>query len=249
MQVFRTRAQSHTPIIYIDAIPSALRPYIQHIKDVKADGNCGFRAIADLLGFGEDDWVRVRKDLLQELQCHSDHYRTLYGVEGTIAEITHALSYYDDCPPYDRWMTMPDMGHLIASCYNVVLYHLSLQQCLTFLPLRSVPVPLLSRKDIAIGFVNGNHFVEVLRSQHLRIFNFAYLILVIYNFVGINIFLFLILKVFLLPGHPVPPVATNWRKYHLPCATGWENSYEARIQQFKESISPNVIISETVELD
>ena len=129
---------SYKPIIYIDACPDGLRPYIQHIKDVKADGNCGFRAIADLLGFGEDGWLRVRKDLLLELQCHSEHYSALYAVEGRIDELTHTLSYFEDCPPYDRWMTMPDMGHLIASCYNVVLYHLSLQQCLTFLPFKLV---------------------------------------------------------------------------------------------------------------
>ncbi|KAK1566509.1 hypothetical protein Q3G72_000915 [Acer saccharum] len=35
------------------------------------------------------------------------------------------------------------------------------QQCLTFLPLRSVPLPCTSRKVIAIGFVNESHFVEV----------------------------------------------------------------------------------------
>ncbi|KAK3226119.1 hypothetical protein Dsin_005981 [Dipteronia sinensis] len=36
-----------------------------------------------------------------------------------------------------------------------------LKQCLTFLPLRSLPVDLVSRKEIAIGFVDGNHFIEV----------------------------------------------------------------------------------------
>ncbi|GMP24921.1 hypothetical protein CsSME_00002019 [Camellia sinensis var. sinensis] len=56
---------------------------------------------------------------------------------------------------------MPDMGHLIASFYIVVLYHLSLQQCLTFLHLRSPPVTLADRHEIAIGFVNGNHFVQM----------------------------------------------------------------------------------------
>lgn len=56
---------------------------------------------------------------------------------------------------------MPDMGHLIASRYNVVLFHLSMQQCLTFLPFSSVLVPINERKHWAIGFVNGNHFIQV----------------------------------------------------------------------------------------
>ncbi|KAH9661453.1 hypothetical protein KPL70_024513 [Citrus sinensis] len=33
-------------------------------------------------------------------------------------------------------------------------------QCLTFLPLRSEPVHILSRRNIALGYVFGNHFVE-----------------------------------------------------------------------------------------
>ena len=56
---------------------------------------------------------------------------------------------------------MPDMGHLISSYYNVVLVLLSLQQCLTFLPLRSSPIPSSSHKVLAVGFINGNHFVQV----------------------------------------------------------------------------------------
>ena len=53
---------------------------------------------------------------------------------------------------------------------------------------------------------------------------------------------------FLLSGHSILLIATNWRRYHLPCAFGWASSYETQIQQFKENISPDVIISETIEL-
>ena len=148
-------------VAYLDSFPHGLRPYISLVKDVIADGNCGFRAIADLLGMCDDGWIQVRKDLLKELYYHLDHYSQLFGYAERIEELTHALSFFEDCPPMDRWMTMPDMGHLIASCYNVVLIHLSMQQCLTFLPLRSSPISPLSRKHIAIGFVNNNHFLEV----------------------------------------------------------------------------------------
>ena len=79
-----------------------------------------------------------------------------------IEQLTQRLSYFEEFPRNDRWMSIPDMGHLIASHYNVVLFHLSMQQCLTFLPLRSLPVDSVSRKEIAIGFVDSNHFVEVL---------------------------------------------------------------------------------------
>ncbi|CAL8997939.1 unnamed protein product, partial [Prunus brigantina] len=50
-------------------------------------------------------------------------------------------------------MTMPDMGHIIATCYNVVLIILSMRQCLTF---------------HAIGFVDDDHYVQVhLSPYHL----------------------------------------------------------------------------------
>ena len=114
------------------------------------------------MGLGEDSWQQVRKDLSRELVTHAKHYRQLYGSHQRVDELLHIISYQMDCPPYDRWMTMPDMGHLIASHYNVVLYHLSIEQCLTFLPLQSVPVPTAARREIAIGFVNQNHFVQVI---------------------------------------------------------------------------------------
>ncbi|XP_028109335.1 uncharacterized protein LOC114308047 [Camellia sinensis] len=138
-----------------------LIPFIKLMKDVDGDGNYGFRAIAGLLGLGENDWVQVRRDLLLELNNHRDEYVVLYGSHERVKELTHILSYFENSPSFDCWMTMLDTGHLIASFYNIVLYHLSLQQCLTFLPLRSPPVTLADRRKIAIGFVNGNHFVQV----------------------------------------------------------------------------------------
>ncbi|XP_028051977.1 PKS-NRPS hybrid synthetase CHGG_01239-like [Camellia sinensis] len=187
------------------------RPFV---KDVAADGNCGFKAIAASIGHTEDDWAQVRRDLLGELHTHKEEYITLYGSYERFEELTSILSYFEDNPGYSHWMTMPDMGHLVASCYNLVLYHLSLQQCLTFLPLRTVPVPQLDRREIAIGFVNGNHFVQVL----------------------------------LQPGHPVPPIATNWRKYRHPCAVDWDDAYVRRIQHFKDIIHDNVATRETFDV-
>ena len=147
---------------YIDALPEGIRAYIEHVKDVTSDGNCGYRAIADLLGYGEDAWIQVRKDLLQELNEHSVHYAHLFGYPERIEELRFALSHFDvGFAPFLTWMSIPDMGHLIASRYSVVLFHLSVRQCLTFCPLRTQVVPTAARREIAIGFVNNNHYVEV----------------------------------------------------------------------------------------
>ncbi|KAH9685250.1 Endonuclease [Citrus sinensis] len=158
-KVYKKNSLKSNP--FVNEFPAALQSYIHHIKDVAPDGNCGFRAIADLMGFGENGWLQVRKDLLNELHLNMEHYSHLYGTYERVNELIHAISYFENCPGSDKWMTMPDMGHLIASAYNIVVFHLSMKQCLTFLPLRSNPVPTDSRKEIAIGFVNNNHFVEV----------------------------------------------------------------------------------------
>ncbi|KAL7228954.1 hypothetical protein ACSBR2_007618 [Camellia fascicularis] len=189
---------------------------VQHMAiDVIADGNCGFRAIVGLMGFGEEGWLQVRKDLLIELHAYSDHYGKLFGSQERIDDLTNILVYFEPNPRLNQWMTMPDMSHLISSFYQVVLIHLSMQQCLTFLPLRSIPTYIASRKEICIGFVNNNHFVQLI----------------------------------LEPSQPIPLIATNWRRYHDPCAVGWEVAYSSRVQHFKSVISPDVVTIKTVDLD
>ena len=132
--------QSTNHISYFEQFPEKLRPYIRHIKDLQADGNCGFRAIAGLIGLGEDDWQQVRRILLTKLHLHVVHYVQLFGSQERVDELNSILSYFKPSPGFNHWMTMPRMGHLIALYYRVVLYHLSMQQCLTFLPLRSGPI-------------------------------------------------------------------------------------------------------------
>ncbi|KAH7855581.1 hypothetical protein Vadar_026479 [Vaccinium darrowii] len=91
----------------------------------------------------------------------TDLYENVSGEKGRAKQLRHRLTYFDDFPaPEYMWMTMPNMGHLIASTYNVALVFLSQCQCLTFLPLLSHPLARQC-KVIAIGFVNGNHFVQV----------------------------------------------------------------------------------------
>ena len=62
----------------------------------------------------------------------------------------------------DKWMDITNMGYVIASRYNVNLVSLSLQQSMTFFPLRSQP-PTNSfvHRIICIDHVYVNHFVQV----------------------------------------------------------------------------------------
>ncbi|KAH1202744.1 hypothetical protein GmHk_17G049135 [Glycine max] len=54
----------------------------------------------------------------------------------------------------DKWMDITDMGHVIASRYNVIVVSLSKQQSMTFFPLRSQPLTNSSlHRIICIGHV------------------------------------------------------------------------------------------------
>jgi len=56
---------------YLTQFPGLMRPFIIHMKDVQTDENCGFQTIADMLGFGEDGWPKVRRDLLSEMHVYA----------------------------------------------------------------------------------------------------------------------------------------------------------------------------------
>lgn len=177
-------AQSMQPISFINSFPVGLRPYIHDVQDVIADGHCGFRVVADLMGMGEDNWAQVRRDLVDELQSHNDDYAQLYGDTDRVQKLICSLSCFQSNPGKDHWMTMPDTGHVIASRYNIVVLHISQQQCFTFLPLRSVPLPRTSHKIIAIGFVNACHFVKVfiLELSETEVFsNHEYAIIILFE--------------------------------------------------------------------
>ena len=59
--------------------------------DVKADGNCGYRSIAGLLGMGEESWSLVRNHLLKELAKFSYDYIKLFGGTGRFDEFRRPL--------------------------------------------------------------------------------------------------------------------------------------------------------------
>ncbi|AES88190.2 OTU-like cysteine protease [Medicago truncatula] len=107
-------------------------PYIEGIVDVIGDGHCGFRAIAERVGLTEESHVMVRRALIKELKEHRNKYTEVYASEDR----------YNSFARPDKWLTLPDMGHIVASCYNrpvVEMSTLDIGVSETFFPLRGVP--------------------------------------------------------------------------------------------------------------
>ncbi|KAH1234534.1 hypothetical protein GmHk_09G026716 [Glycine max] len=136
---------------------------IVNIVDVEADGNCGYRSVAGLLGMGEDSWSLVRTHLLIELDKFSEDYIKLFGDTNKFEDLRMSL-HVDRLTKVtmDKWMDITDMGYVIASRYNVILVSLFHQKSMTFFSLRSQPPRDSSvHRIICIGHVYGNHFVQI----------------------------------------------------------------------------------------
>ncbi|XP_052732487.1 PKS-NRPS hybrid synthetase cheA-like [Vigna angularis] len=83
------RSERRVPMI--DQFHSATHPFIVDIVDVVADGHCGYRCIAALLGLGEDSWPVVRNELYKELSAWRDEYASLVGGYDRLEELRTSL--------------------------------------------------------------------------------------------------------------------------------------------------------------
>nr|XP_004489619.1 uncharacterized protein LOC101508284 [Cicer arietinum] len=96
-----------------------------------------------------------------ELQEFMSHYEILFGGENYVRQLIHNV-YVEQVASKDNWMTLPEMGYVIASKFNLVVVALSLNQSQTYFPLRSPPPTSMSdHRVIVIAFVNNCHFVQV----------------------------------------------------------------------------------------
>ncbi|KAL8470304.1 hypothetical protein ACS0TY_032958 [Phlomoides rotata] len=110
------------------------------------------------MGFGEDDWPRVRQDLMNELGKNLTLYAGVFLQEERVSEVLESLNCFTESSRYKYWFTLPYMCFLVAS-YNVAFITLSRDMSLTFLPMHSaLPV---NPRSICMGMVNNNHFIQV----------------------------------------------------------------------------------------
>ncbi|XP_073219708.1 uncharacterized protein [Cicer arietinum] len=112
--------------------PTFIHQYIEDIIDIVPDGNCGFRANAALLGW-------TVEPLQNSLKISGFH------AQGK-----------------DKWMTIPNLGYVIATGYNVILVSLSRNLNITFFPLNKAPSKESSLISLlAIRFVNENYWIKL----------------------------------------------------------------------------------------
>ena len=101
--------ERHYPF-QMNGIPGIFHDYIDSIHDVEADENCGFRAVTVCLGYNEDQWLYIRKQLLEELESQYYAYHRVFTDGGIpiimlvsvtctfpVTLVTYAFDWLLDC--------------------------------------------------------------------------------------------------------------------------------------------------------
>ncbi|KAK1283880.1 hypothetical protein QJS10_CPB21g01121 [Acorus calamus] len=146
---------------YLNEFPPFLAPFIRNIMDVLGDGHCGYRVVSSFLDMADDGWKDVRHDLLEHIEHHPKLYERVFYDHHRMEELKSSLKCQSSFADNSHCMSMPDMGCVIASCYKIVVVHISKLQCLTFLPLQHPPPPVESQRILCIGYVSGCHVVRL----------------------------------------------------------------------------------------
>ena len=164
-------------------IPRFVVPYIHEYVNVSADGNCGYRSVAHQIYGSEDQWRRVRTELYDFIEGRLDYWMKVWHKSIDEAWITLRKVNYCESPcSHDYWMSMDEMGQVIATLYNVILVVIDPIQMgtLTYLPLYVQQGVTSPDKLIGIAFLRQyNHFISVRTCYY---YHYYYLILTCLNY-------------------------------------------------------------------
>jgi hypothetical protein len=114
----------------------------------------------------EENNVLVRSALIHELKNHKSDYLPKFGTEKRYKYILDGLH-----PPTNssgithehKWLKLPDMGHIIATCYNRVVVQLVFPEigiCESYFPVRGAPPPNPHSNIKCLGLI-PSHFLHV----------------------------------------------------------------------------------------
>ncbi|XP_073222614.1 uncharacterized protein [Cicer arietinum] len=113
-----SKVQQPRVLPFKDWLSVEIHKFIDDIIDVGDDGNCGYRAVAALLGMGENCWAFIRQQCVIELQEFMSHYEILFGGENYVRQLIQNV-YVEQVASKDNWMTLPEMGYVIASKIDI----------------------------------------------------------------------------------------------------------------------------------
>ncbi|KNE92480.1 hypothetical protein PSTG_14141 [Puccinia striiformis f. sp. tritici PST-78] len=146
---------------YISQLPLHLQPYIKGIFNPKGDGNCGFHCVAKALGYNDNGWFRVRREMIKEITENKASYAKQQGGEQEVTRIVEGLQVKTKKSKItlSKWLDKMAHGQVLANTYTRPVIFLSLIACNSFIPSRMGPQESPDTKPIYLVHVDGNHWV------------------------------------------------------------------------------------------
>ncbi|XP_076920809.1 uncharacterized protein LOC143582042 [Bidens hawaiensis] len=104
--------------MFRSVIPGWAQPFVANIKNVRPDGNCGFRSIAVGLGLHEKLWLDIRRAMQNELETNEGWWRAMFSKEDErLYGWVHSSIPYSNTvkpAPSSHWFSVPGHGHVAA---------------------------------------------------------------------------------------------------------------------------------------
>ncbi|XP_074288307.1 uncharacterized protein LOC141613469 [Silene latifolia] len=137
-------------------------PWVIDWLNVIGDENCGFRCLAfDIYG-DENEWLKVRHDLLGELKDNKEFYTNLYAGDKPFNDLCNRVSYKGGPINRSKWFDN-ELLFVAANYYDAIFVNLSGSQNVTFLPTKQAKVEKSGAKRIfsMVYLRPEEHFVWV----------------------------------------------------------------------------------------
>ncbi|XP_057425988.1 uncharacterized protein LOC130719381 [Lotus japonicus] len=105
--------------------------------------------------------------MIKELRLWQGVYHGMYGTDTHYEKVLQALHLApNEFATEEEWLCVPDMGHIVATMYQVVFVTLSNRGGATYFPLTGPVLHLSEHKILCLLLVNNNnHWVKVLISS------------------------------------------------------------------------------------
>lgn len=144
---------------YAGDIIGFMVPHVRGFVDVIGDGNCGYRVVALHVYGNENLWKTVRQECYLELNSRRELYERVLTM--TVQEIAFKICHWTDggCTNA-HWFEFPDIGHIVATRYNIVVVSYGLTGGVLALPAIVDPGAGPPKSTLVVGHV-GNHFIKV----------------------------------------------------------------------------------------
>ena len=183
---------------YVDRVPGIILPFLEQWNDVRADGNCGFRCVADVFHGGQDNWFYARRAISNEIGANPIYEHVYY--DGLVRARQRIDWGGGPCGENHYMETWTDLFP-IANFYKcaVMCFSLgtggSLYPCITVLPWESPSTMTKLCTELIIAHLGSyRHYIRLELAE----------------------------------GFPVPPIATLWFEMRDESVIGCELEYEQR---------------------